>query len=230
MFRWRLRRRAPPVLAAREAYERVAAVYPSAAGNPLMALDEAAIAELLPPLAGLRALDAGCGSGRYLRRLAEAGAGVVVGCDLADAMLRRVGSELASWPAAPRPRLARADVLSLPFRDGAFDLVVCALVLGHVADLARALGEITRVLAPGGVALWSDVHPAGTLAGWVRDLRDARGERVVVRQHLHLFVDHVAACRAAGLVIEDAREPRIDCDHPQRGWPAVLTLRARKRG
>lgn len=107
-------------------------------------------------------------------------------------------------------------------------MVACGLVLGHVADLGAALAEIARVLAPGGVAVWSDVHPAGTLAGWQRDFSDARGARLVVRQHLHLFGDHVAGCRAAGLALEDVREPRLTCDHPQRGWPAVLALRARK--
>lgn len=228
--RWLRAVRAPGVLPAREAYERLAAVYPGQAGNPLMVLDETAFAALLPPAAGLRVLDVGCGSGRYLWRLAESGARQAVGCDLAAAMLRRVRLEAASRSAPAQPQLARADVLALPFRNDAFDLVLCGLVLGHVAELGRALGEIARVLAPRGVAVWSDVHPAGTLLGWVRDFRDASGARVAVRQHLHLFADHVAACRAAGLQIEDAREPRIDFDHPRRGWPALLALRARKRG
>lgn len=223
-------RRAAGVLPAREVYERVAPVYPAEAANPLMALDEAALTGLWPPLRDLRVLDVGCGSGRYLRRLAESRARRVVGCDLVAGMLLRVRSASSSWRAPLCPPLARADVVALPFRAGAFDLVVCGLVLGHVAELGRALGEIARVLAPGGVAVWSDVHPAGTLAGWVRDFRDAQGLRVVARQHLHLFADHVAACRDAGLTIEDAREPRIESDHPQRGWPAVLALRARKRG
>jgi len=47
-------------------------------------------------------------------------------------------------------RVARADVLRLPLRDGAFDAVVCKDVLEHVADPRGAVREIARVLRPGG--------------------------------------------------------------------------------
>ncbi len=209
-------------LEARAAYEMLAEVYPPVAHTELMRLEEAALDELLPDARGAQALDVGCGSGRHLRRLIAGGARRVVGCDLAAAMLARARH------AAPGARLARADARALPFRARVFDLVVCGLALGHVAELRAALAEIARVLAPGGVAVWSDLHPAGTLAGWKRDFRDAQGRLVVVRQHLHLFADHLRACRAAGLVLEDAREPLLQGDHPQRGWPALLVLRARR--
>jgi ubiquinone/menaquinone biosynthesis C-methylase UbiE len=50
-------------------------------------------------------------------------------------------------PGAPMVR-ARAE--ALPFRDGAFDTVLCALVLCSVEDPPRALAELRRALAPGG--------------------------------------------------------------------------------
>lgn len=246
-------RPSPAPVEAREAYERLAACYPPAPHNALMELEDVAMAELLPSLTGRRALDLGCGSGRFLRRLHEGGAARVTGCDAAAAMLARAREEARGWQ--PQPLLARADVLALPFREGVFDVIACGLVLGHVADLRAAVVELARLLAPGGVAVWSDLHPAGTLAGWQRDFVSAEGERLVVRQHLHLFGDHVAACRLAGLVLDDVREPRLDAqadagpavdrrasgtgpdrapaeralrEHPQRGWPAVLVVRARR--
>lgn len=45
------------------------------------------------------------------------------------------------------------DVRSLPFQDGEFDAVVCISVLEHLMDLDAALGEISRVLRPQGVAV-----------------------------------------------------------------------------
>jgi malonyl-CoA O-methyltransferase len=210
----------------RDAYDRVADNYPAEAHNPLMRLEERAVLELLPRVTGLRVLDVGCGTGRYLRRLREEAPEFLAGCDLSARMLAEARRLLA--PAGPPP-LARADVLCLPLPDARFDVVVAGLVLGHVEDLARATREVARVLVPGGVAVWSDVHPAGTLSGWVRELRDARGRRIVIRQHVHLLADHRAAGRASGLEVEDVREPVIDFDHPQRGWPAVLAVLARKR-
>lgn len=54
----------------------------------------------------------------------------------------------------------RADITRLPFADATFDLVVCYHVLEHIPDDRRAIAELARVLAPGGVALvqvpWRD--------------------------------------------------------------------------
>lgn len=94
----------------------------------------------------LKLLDAGCGSGgmtRYLQRFAQ-----VSGIDLAPeatALAKQRGLT----------RLARASVGAIPFRDGAFDIVTSFDVLYHlnVNDDRAALGEIHRVLRPGGVAL-----------------------------------------------------------------------------
>ncbi len=47
----------------------------------------------------------------------------------------------------------------LPFRDGTFDLVLCALMLSHVTDLAPVVAEFARVLGAGGHLLITDFHP-----------------------------------------------------------------------
>lgn len=70
----------------------------------------------------------------------------VVGIDVAESTARL---------AKERPGLAASacDVRCLPFRDGAFDLVISLSTLDHFSDtgeISRALGEIRRVLAPGG--------------------------------------------------------------------------------
>jgi len=94
---------------------------------------------------GLRAIDCGCGGGEYVRALRDAGARAF-GVEYQKAKLLDRGAN-----AGPRtPGLAAADIQSLPFPDGAFDLAVVNEVLEHVPDDLRGLREVHRILAPGG--------------------------------------------------------------------------------
>lgn len=52
-----------------------------------------------------------------------------------------------------RPGIERVDLLDIPYPPGSFDFVIANHVLEHVADDARALAEIRRVLKPGGHAI-----------------------------------------------------------------------------
>lgn len=92
-------------------------------------------------------LDAGCGTGGLIRRLAPqrpewSWTGVDVE-PLACALARERGAT----------DVREASVTALPFDDGEFDAVVCADVLYHLADDDAALRELARVLRPGGVAV-----------------------------------------------------------------------------
>jgi malonyl-CoA O-methyltransferase len=226
MPNWLSRRRAEPVeLDVLDAYAQWADAYTPEAHNPLMQLEQQAVQELLPDAAGRRLLDLACGSGRHLKRLAPSAAGGsaggrAIGLDFSRPMLARAAS-------LGRP-LVQADLLALPIAAGAFDLIVCGLAVGHVADLAASIREMARVLAAGGVLVYSDFHPFGALLGWKRTFRAADGAKYAARHHVHLYHAHQAACQAGGLSIEAVREPRIEFDHPYRGYPAVLVIRAVK--
>jgi SAM-dependent methyltransferase len=89
-------------------------------------------------------LDLGCGAGRFVRVLAEAGADPV-GVEIAEGALARARRNL---PGADL-RLAEPDG-TLPLAHGECDLVWCSEVLEHVADTAYLLTEARRVLRPGG--------------------------------------------------------------------------------
>jgi len=103
---------------------------------------------------GHRVLDVGCGTGVVARaaRPRVGPTGAVTGVDVNDGMLavaRRADPEVL-W------RQGAAE--SLPFGDGSFDRVVCQFALMFLVDRAAALGEMARVLAPGGrvaIATWS---------------------------------------------------------------------------
>ena len=83
-----------------------------------------ALANLMPGPFALSAVD------RSARMLAEAGQ-----------VLRGTGASLS---------LIQADATTLPFADASFDLVMTAHMLEHLADPSEALGEMVRVLRPGG--------------------------------------------------------------------------------
>ncbi|HTE64306.1 MAG TPA: class I SAM-dependent methyltransferase [Solirubrobacteraceae bacterium] len=93
---------------------------------------------------GERVLDLGCGAGRFVAALRDAGADPV-GVELADAALARARRNV---PGADL-RLVAADG-SLPLGHGEVDLVWCSEVLEHVPDTLGFLTEIRRVLRPGG--------------------------------------------------------------------------------
>jgi malonyl-CoA O-methyltransferase len=230
---FRLRRRLGGARHARtlepdRAYALWAATYAPEAHNPLMRLEERAVLELLPDLGGKTALDLGCGTGRYLALLRARGAKRAFGLDRSWEMLRE--GRAARQGAAGPPALVQGDLLALPLATGAADLIVCGLAIGHVTALDRAIAEMSRVLKPGGLAIYSDFHPFGALAGWQRTFRAPDGRAYAVAHQVHLYADHHAACRRAGLEIEAVREPRIDFAHAWRGFPAVLAIRARKAG
>jgi len=107
--------------------------------------------ELLDVREGLSVLDVGCGSG-YLLRKAARRASLAVGVDLDEDRLRAAGNGLlhAARPSRGLIEFAVADGQRLPFADASFDRIICTETLEHVEDVGQTLGELARVLRPGG--------------------------------------------------------------------------------
>jgi 2-polyprenyl-6-hydroxyphenyl methylase/3-demethylubiquinone-9 3-methyltransferase len=126
---------------------------------------------------GDRALDLGCGEGWFTAELARAGADPI-GVDVAAVAVRRAQ---ARHPGLDF-RLTPIDG-PLPFADQSFDVVWCSEVIEHVADTARWLSELRRVLIPAGRLLLSTPsHGRVRLAlGGIERFSDPLGE------HLHLY-------------------------------------------
>ena len=96
-----------------------------------------------------RALEIGAGTGYFSINLLRAGViERATATDISSGMLRRLA--LTAGELGLRVETARADAEHLPFADGSFDLVFGHAVLHHVPDLAQAMREFHRVLAPGG--------------------------------------------------------------------------------
>jgi len=111
-----------------------------------------------------RVLDLGCGDGQIARALASTGASVV-GVDPTTNQID-VAAERAGGPV-----FAQAGAAVLPFSDGAFDGVIACLVFEHIDDVDAAIGEVARVLRPGGRFTFVLNHPLLQTpgSGWIDD-------------------------------------------------------------
>jgi len=143
------------------------------------------------PLAGARrVLDLGCGTGFPLLELAERlGSGAfVAGLDPWAQALSRARARIARWSA--RAAVVRGNGAAMPFRSGAFDLVVSNLGVNNFDDAPGALRECRRVLAPGGI-----LGLSSNLVGHMREFY-AAFERVLAaagdRDALERLRRHVA--------------------------------------
>ncbi|MGH2748916.1 MAG: class I SAM-dependent methyltransferase [Actinomycetota bacterium] len=100
-------------------------------------------------------LDLGCGAGRHAFEALRRGAHTVA-VDLDDAALkdvRALGSTMISQgetPSSSAVDCVCADALRLPCPEDTFDRIVASEVLEHIVDDRQAIGEIARVLRPGG--------------------------------------------------------------------------------
>ena len=107
--------------------------------------------ELQPSLVeGARVLDVACGTGDLSLALAGAGRAQVVGLDFCRPMLERARDKAAAD--SRRLPFVEGDALRLPFADESFDAVTIAFGLRNLAGVAEGLGELKRVLKPGGRA------------------------------------------------------------------------------
>jgi ubiquinone/menaquinone biosynthesis C-methylase UbiE len=214
-----------------EAYARWAPVYPPAPHNPLMRAEQRSMLELWPTVEGRCVLDLACGSGRYSRVLREANAAHVVALDFCLPMLEQV---------VGASRIC-ASMMQLPFRSAAFDAVVSGLAVGHATDIRRWMTEVSRVLHPAGILLYSDFHSEAIRAGMTRSFKDEADVTWTVPHQVYDLSCQQVAMAAAGLTMETVRELRMGIELNEafpgservyRKWygvPVLLIVRARKK-
>ena len=134
---------------------------------------------------GERVLDLGCGFGRHAFEAYRRGAHVVA-VDRSEEEVTSVTSMFRAMAAAGEApddvvaRAVRADLLSLPFPDASFDVVMASEVLEHIPDDDLAMAEIARVVRPGGrvaitVPRWWPERVCWALS---RDYHDVAGGHV----------------------------------------------------
>lgn len=176
-----------------------------------------------------RVLDLGCGTGRYLQRLASAGARPV-GADFSLGMLRAARRRVDAVP------LVAADLQQdFPFDDATFDATVCALVGEHLERLHITLREAHRALRPGGRLVFTVYHPdlaaAGKEANFVRDGVEYR--LGAVRWSTGQYVDRLTGAGFTDIETwefpgDEALAALVPGAHHLHGSNVLLALRARR--
>jgi ubiquinone/menaquinone biosynthesis C-methylase UbiE len=132
--------------------------------NPLLALEMRVLNERISSLRGLRFLDVGSGTGRWMSQARSSGASVF-GIDVCREMILQ---------SARKPGIAGrtvlADAAHIPFPDRAFDTAICSFALGYAPSIQPVLSELARVAER---VIVSDLHPAALSLGWKRSFRAA---------------------------------------------------------
>jgi len=218
-------------LPTREGYDRWAAIYDSE-DNPLIALEEPRVVELLGDARGLDVADLGCGTGRHAVRLAAGGARVTA-VDFSAAMVARA----AGKPGWAEVRFLAHDLTQpLPLADASFDRVLSCLVLEHIEDVGSFFAECRRICRPTGFVLVSAMHPAMMLRGiQARFVDPATGAEVRPASHTATISDYVVAALRAGLSIDHLSEHAVGDEQAARspraarylGWPILFLMRLR---
>jgi len=207
------------------AYDEMAAAYQRHAEDSAYNAhyDRPAVLATLGPVAGMHVLDAACGPGLYTKELLASGA-VVTAFDASRAMV-----ELARANAGEGLVQIDQAVLGepLPYPDGAFDAIVCALAIHYAADRAAAFAEFFRVLRPGGALVVSSQHP---FIDWLRkggSYFDVKVETDVWKlpngpQNVSFWREPLsslcAAATSAGFLIESLVEP-LPAESMRGRWP-----------
>lgn len=113
----------------------------------------------LQPEPGLEWLDVGCGTGAFMGLVVERCAPkAVLGVDPSAAQLEFARSRLPG----PMARVVQGDAMAIPRPNDSADVAVAALVTHFIADPARAIAEMVRVVRPGG---WVGAYTWDLLGG-----------------------------------------------------------------
>jgi len=171
-------------------------------------------------------LEIGCGTGLNTGYLADR-AKELIAFDFSAGMLEQAHAKTKSRDV----RFVQCDIqLEWPLNAESVDLVVCMLVLEHIANLDHVFHEAARVLRPGGEFFVCELHPFRQHQGCQARFTDVdSGNLVLVQAFLHDVSDYVNASIDHGFQVvrlDEWRDENGDKAKP----PRLLSLHVRYRG
>jgi ubiquinone/menaquinone biosynthesis C-methylase UbiE/cytosine/adenosine deaminase-related metal-dependent hydrolase len=148
--------------------------------NPLLHLEERFLERMLPDTNDRSILDLGCGTGRWLDRLARLGTPQCsIGLDASPEMLA-----VAARRELPGTNLINALLPTIPVSSASVDLILASFVLDYIDDLDLCVSEMDRVLRDQGDVFITDMHPRTAIElGWERRFSLANSKHVLTVHH-----------------------------------------------
>ncbi len=164
-------------------------------------LDETVVKEMLAHLRSNSTLEIGCGTGKNTALLAQISRQVSA-MDFSTGMIAKAQEKFSF----DNVSFTVADISqSWQFADQSFDLIVCNLVLEHIADLSFVFAEASRVLREGGHFFVSELHPSRQYLG-TRARFQRNHETTQIPAFVHDLSDFVGAGEANRLALSGMKE------------------------
>jgi malonyl-CoA O-methyltransferase len=156
-------------------------------------LDRRVARQELSRFRGKCILELGCGTGKNTPMLASIGEDVYA-LEFSAGMIEKARAKVT----APNVTFELADITRRwPGKDHSFDLIVCNLVLEHIADLNFIFSEASRVLCEGGRFFICELHPFRQYLG-----TQARFQRADETKQIAAFTHHITDFTKAALANE----------------------------
>jgi ubiquinone/menaquinone biosynthesis C-methylase UbiE/cytosine/adenosine deaminase-related metal-dependent hydrolase len=204
--------------------------------NPMLSLEHRFLSLLLPEFRNLDIFDVGCGTGRWLARMASHSPHHLCGIDSCPEMLERAREKLGQ-----QATLLLGDATGLPISSAVSDLTIASFLASYVDDLRSFTAELRRIARAGSHLFLSDLHPDTVVTcNWNRAFR-AHGDRVRLTTYSHSLPQIVSSFEAAGFEVEGLLEPpfglpeldifrnagKPDAFYAADGLPAIYILHLR---
>jgi cytosine/adenosine deaminase-related metal-dependent hydrolase/SAM-dependent methyltransferase len=192
--------------------------------NPVLSLEQRVLKSLLPLGENADFVDLGCGTGRWLERLADLRPRTLLGIDPSEEMLAQAARKLGS-----RAHLVIQSCEQWEPRPQSADLVLGSFLLSYVDDLDKLAGAVRLALRATGTAFFSDLHPTTTQnLGWRRSFY-SDGMPIEIATKNRPLDQIISAFEAVGLSVCALLEPcfgESDRPHFQRAgrddqWDAL---------
>lgn len=205
-----------PVLSPKEGYDLWALTY-SSESNPIKDLSNKLVESMLPVLNGKSVLDAGCGTGHFCLHAQKHKAARIIGVDISQVM---IGEAKKNCPTA---QFYCSDLSKFNFNEESVDVIICALVIGHIENISIAFKNFSALVKPDGCLILTDFHPVLTLQNAKRTFKNPHTQEIIeIKHYLHSINEIKSLAESLDFKIEQVQEPLWN------GVPVVYGLKAIK--